>query len=235
MSKNDEATLPTVVPVAPPTNALTWQQTKSHLTRTTILDAAVSVIYDLGYANTTTEAVARRAGVSRGAMLHHFPNRQQLIEATVLHLNEQRLSMFAREESEVQKGAEYSRVEEGIDTLWRQLNTPNFIVFQELKMASRTDSQLAGVLLPALKEFDACMLDATREIFPDLALSESFTRANHLAGLILEGLATARMIDGPEIPVEMMLDWLKRELRRSFGDVLGTVPRSAAESKLGEK
>lgn len=214
--------------------SLTWQQTKSQLTRSTILDAAVSVIYDLGYANTTTEAVARRAGVSRGAMLHHFPNRQQLIEATVLHLNEQRLAMFAREETEVQRGAEYSRVEEGIDTLWRQLNTPNFIVFQELKMASRTDSQLSAVLLPALKEFDSRMLDATRRIFPDLALSESFTRANYLAGLILEGMAMARMIDGPEVPVDMMLDWLKRELRRSFGDVLGTVPRSAAEAKIDE-
>lgn len=214
--------------------SLTWQQTKSQLTRTTILDAAVSVIYDMGYANTTTEAVARRAGVSRGAMLHHFPNRQQLVEATVLHINEQRLAMFAREESEVQRGAEYTRVEEGIDTMWRQLNTPVFIVFQELKVAARTDSQLAAVLVPALKAFDAQWLEATRQVFPDLALSESFSRANFLSKYILEGMAAERTIDGPPPPVDMMLDWLKRELRRSFGDVLGTVPRSSAELKIDD-
>ena len=221
-------------PEAVPPVILTWQQTKSQLTRTTILDAAVSVIYDVGYANTTTEAVARRAGVSRGAMLHHFPNRQQLVEATVLHINEQRLAMFAREEGEVQRGAEYTRVEEGIDTMWRQLNTPVFIVFQELKVAARTDSQLASVLVPALREFDAQWLEATRQVFPDLALSESFSRANFLSKYILEGMASERTIDGPQPPVDMMLDWLKRELRRSFGDVLGTVPRSSAELKIDD-
>ena len=219
-------------PEALNTVSLTWQQTKSQLTRSTILDAAVSVIYDLGYANTTTEAVARRAGVSRGAMLHHFPNRQQLIEATVVHINEQRLAMFSREEGEVQRGAEYTRVEEGIDTMWRQLNTPVFIVFQELKMAARTDSQLASVLIPALKAFDAQWLRATRQVFPDLALSESFSRANFLSKYVLEGMAAERTIDGPQPPIDMMLEWLKRELRRSFGDDLGTVPRAAAEAKM---
>ncbi|MCP5179112.1 MAG: TetR/AcrR family transcriptional regulator [Pseudomonadales bacterium] len=215
-------------------NTLSWQQTKSQLTRNSILDAAVSVIYDLGYANTTTEAVARRAGVSRGAMLHHFPNRQQLIEATVRHLNELRLAMFAREESEVQAGAEYTRVEEGIDAYWRQLNTPTFIVFQELKVAARTDSQLATVLLPALKEFELAWGEASRQIFPDLALSESFTRANYMTRYILEGMAGTLAIEGPEAPVEMMMQWLKRELRRDFSDVLGTVPRDKAERRQKE-
>lgn len=93
----------------------TWQQTKSENTRAAILDAAVECFYELGYANTTTENIARRAGVSRGAMLHHFPTRFELIKAAVEHLNEQRLANFAEEESRIQRGAEQSRIEEGID------------------------------------------------------------------------------------------------------------------------
>ena len=57
----------------------TWQQTKSENTRTAILDATLDCFYELGYGNTTTEKVAKQAGVSRGAMLHHFPSRKTLI------------------------------------------------------------------------------------------------------------------------------------------------------------
>ncbi|MFP6802694.1 MAG: helix-turn-helix domain-containing protein, partial [Pseudomonadales bacterium] len=46
----------------------TWQQTKSENTRAAILEAALACFYDLGYGATTTEKVAKRAGVSRGAM-----------------------------------------------------------------------------------------------------------------------------------------------------------------------
>ena len=208
-----------------PAPAKTWQQTKSELTRTSILDAAVDCFYELGYRSTTTEHVSSKAGVSRGAMLHHFPTRLELIKATVLHLNRKRLEMFVEQESSVQRGAVYSRVEEGIDAYWEQLNTPVFVVFMELKMAARTDRELEKVLLPALDDFQAAWEENTRSIFPDLALSEAFERAACLTLYLLEGMAMARIVDGPKVPVAMMLGWLKRELLRSFQDVLGRVER----------
>ena len=202
-----------------------WQQTKSALTRNAILDAAIDCFYELGYANTTTENVANKAGVSRGAMLHHFPTRFDLIKATVLSLNKRRLDMFQTEEATVQKGATHTRVDEGIDTYWRQLNSPEFIVFQELRVAARTDKELAKVLVPALEDFNRAWYKSVREIFPDLALSEAFSRANYLTQYMLEGMAMSRMLWGPKPPVGKMLAWLKRELRRSYQDVLGTVER----------
>ncbi len=212
------------MPSAPELNK-TWQQTKSELTQTTILDAAVDCFFEYGYRNTTTEHVSNRAGVSRGAMLHHFPTRIELIKATVLHLNNKRLDMFVEGETSVQRGAIYSRVGEGIDAYWEQLNTPVFVVFMELKMAARTDPELEEVLLPALHDFQAAWEENTRNLFPDLALSEAFERAIYLTRYLLEGMALACIVDGPEVPVRKMLDWLKRELRRSFQDVLGRVER----------
>ena len=203
----------------------TWQQTKSEMTRTAILDAAVTCFYELGYANTTTENVARKAGVSRGAMLHHFPTRFDLIKAAVEHLNQQRLAVFAEEEWRIQRGAEHSRIEEGIDAYWRQLNTPVFVVVQELKIAARTDKELDAVLKPALKAYGRAWYEAVRQIFPDLALSEAFLRTTYLTQYLLEGMAAAKIGGGPRVPEELMLDWLKRELRRSYQDVLTTVKR----------
>ena len=57
----------------------TWQQTKSENTRAAILEATLVCFYDLGYGATTTEKVAKRAGVSRGAMLHHFPSSPDIL------------------------------------------------------------------------------------------------------------------------------------------------------------
>lgn len=200
----------------------TWQQTKSEQTRTLILDAAVVCFYELGYASTTTDNIAKQAGVSRGAMLHHFPTRFDLIKAAVLHINQKRLARFSEEETKTQQGAEHSRVEEGIDTYWSELNTPAFVVFHELKVAARTDKELEKVLIPALKEFDQAFYEAVCQIFPDLALSEAFVRGNYLTQYLLEGMAAAKMIDGAPVPDKKMIAWLKRELRRSFQDVLKT-------------
>ncbi len=204
---------------------LTWQQTKSQLTRTAILQAAVDCFYEIGYSKTTTENIAKKAKVSRGAMLHHFPTRFDLIKATVEYLNQLRLEMFAREEFAAQKGAEHTRVEEGIDIYWKQLNTPAFIVFFELKVVARTDTELAAVVEPALRKFEAAWYEAVKDVFPDLALSEAFQRTNYLTQLMLEGMAVERFSGHGKIPETMMINWLKRELRRSYQDVLGTVKR----------
>ncbi len=212
----------------------TWQQRMSGLTRTAILDAAVDCFYDLGYANTSTENIAKTAGISRGAMLHHFPTRFDLIKAAVKHLNQKRLDWCTKEEAEVQGGAKHTRIEEGIDTYWKQLKTPEFVVFHELSVAARTDAELAKVLIPALQEFRQKHVAASRQLFPDLALSEAWECTNYLARFLLEGMAVAKMIEGLGVPEEQMLGWLKRELRRSYQDVLSTVKRSDAATALGQ-
>ncbi len=198
----------------------TWQQTKSERTRTSILDAALDCFYDLGYFNTTTESIAREAGVSRGAMLHHFPTRADLIKAAVEHINQARLDMFTQEELRTQEGAEHTRIEEGIDAYWHQLTTKVFVVFHELKVASRTDRELARVLKPALKAYNRALAKATEQVFPDLAQSEAFGRTTFMTQYLLEGMAITRLFeDETPVPEQMVLDWLKEELRRSYRDV----------------
>lgn len=206
---------------APESTPKTWQQTKSERTRTSILDAAIDCFHELGYFNTTTENIAQRAGVSRGAMLHHFPTRADLIRAAVEHLNQLRLDRFTEEETRIQEGAEHTRVEEGIDAYWRQLNTREFVVFQELRVAARTDRELAAVLNPAMRAYDQAWGEATSQLFPDLAQSEGFARAVFVSRYLLDGLAMARMTTDGEIPEQLVMDWLKEELRRSFSDVRG--------------
>src|SRR6478752_2443633 len=69
-------------------------QARSLATRAALLDAALESLADRGYAATTTIETARRAGVSRGAQLHHFPTKAELLGAAVEHLLERRIAEF---------------------------------------------------------------------------------------------------------------------------------------------
>ena len=56
---------------------------RSAATRSRILDATIRALYELGYGAVTNHIVAELAGVSRGAMMHHFPTRPDLLVATI--------------------------------------------------------------------------------------------------------------------------------------------------------
>jgi AcrR family transcriptional regulator len=59
------------------------QAERTEETRGRILDAAVEVLSTRGYAGLRTAEVATKAGVSRGALTHHFPSRDELLVAVV--------------------------------------------------------------------------------------------------------------------------------------------------------
>ena len=59
----------------------------------------------------------------------------------------------------------------------------------------------------------------------DLALSEAYERGTLLTTYLLEGMAAAKMVQGAPVQDKKVLDWLKRELVRSYQDVLNTVKR----------
>lgn len=54
--------------------------------RNQILDAAHRVVKELGTDALTLDAVAKSAGVSKGGLLYHFPNKEALIQGMIQHL-----------------------------------------------------------------------------------------------------------------------------------------------------
>jgi AcrR family transcriptional regulator len=72
------------------------QAERSGETRRRILDAALVLLGDKGYAGLRTLDVAQAAGVSKGAQTHHFPSKDDLVVAVVEHVF-QRASEQARD------------------------------------------------------------------------------------------------------------------------------------------
>lgn len=61
-------------------NTITPRKKQPALIRSLLLTAAAQLAVNNGFAALTLDAVAHCAGVSKGGLLHHFPNKQILIE-----------------------------------------------------------------------------------------------------------------------------------------------------------
>ncbi len=135
-----------------------WQAEKSQMTRTAILEAAIRCLIQYGYSHTTTPRICEEAGVSRGAMMHHFPSRNEVIAATVLYVQEKRMREFREAIPYLppHEAKELTREDfrEGILGIWKYLNQPSFTAYQELFVAARTDAELAKLMEPMQKRFE---------------------------------------------------------------------------------
>jgi len=70
----------------PETLKPTQQDRRSRSTQAKVIRATITCLDRLGYAETTFARIQERAGVSRGAITHHFPTRQALVAATAMEL-----------------------------------------------------------------------------------------------------------------------------------------------------
>src|ERR1700750_2103734 len=105
-------------------NAAEPKQARAHATRRRLLDAAVEELVEHGYVGLTTPAVARRAGVSRGAQQNYFPHKVTLVAEAVRHLGHMQLVELRERLADVEDGS--ARVRTGLDVLFEQYSGPLF-------------------------------------------------------------------------------------------------------------
>jgi AcrR family transcriptional regulator len=106
-----------------------------------------------GYAGTTTTEIASRAGVSRGAQLHHFPKKDELVVSALEHVFELRLREMSVAVAEPSSGTRAQRMAVLIDTIWPLFKGPTFCAWLELVVASRTDPGLNEAVRAASLRF----------------------------------------------------------------------------------
>ena len=117
------------------------QAERRRITRGKLLDATIDSLIDLGYARTTTVEVGERTGLSRGAQLHHFPSKVDLLVAAIEHLADERSKDFETElEARFAQGDD--PVDAMVDVLWVMFSDPIYWATIELMVAARTDPEL---------------------------------------------------------------------------------------------
>lgn len=158
-----------------------------------MLDATVECLIEFGYSGTTTSAVQQRAGISRGALMHHFGSKTDLLVAAVRHLAEQRGANLVSQAAALADGAD--RTSQAIDLLWETFTGPLFTATLELWAASRTDAELRRALLESERGLRAHLDHVMAELFGARASSEpAFAGAMEMTLQFLRGAALTSIL-----------------------------------------
>lgn len=191
-----------IAPVQPPPPRRT-QAERTAATTTKILDAAAVCLTELGWAGTTTTEVGRRAGVSRGALLHHFPTKHELLTASILHVMARRTEEFRATLATLPVGASLlTRLETAIDVLWGMHQGETADAWLEFLIAARTDDALRPIVAETTARLDRDIEATWAELFPpdpDGELPDAFyTTAPVFLFTLLNGLALHRLSGAPD-------------------------------------
>ena len=186
------------------------QAERTEETRAALIEAAIGVLHDHGYNAATTAAIANEAGVSRGSIIYHFSTRAQLMSEVISFVYEQERHHY---EELARQGFDMSRVEDWPDMLWKVLSRPSGMAVLEILQASRSDPDLAALVIPTQERVEQASVETIMQWIPgDLEQTRVMTR---LFVWTIRGLAMSRVLSRDPDETEQAVH-LFRELVRSF-------------------
>lgn len=192
---------------------------RSARTREKLLLATIDCLYRLGYHETSTSVVLKQAGVSRGAMLHQFPTKADLMLATSEYIRNLRGEAHRRKLHGVTD--DYEHLDKRVDILWGEMKTPSGVARIEIMLGSRSDPLFAARFNELNQELETAHKDrfwmlAERLGVEDRALSDSVVQ---LFAASLRGLAVDALQPGSKKKVDAAVELLKRYHRLLIADL----------------
>ncbi|MBA3328400.1 MAG: TetR/AcrR family transcriptional regulator [Solirubrobacterales bacterium] len=174
-------------PATPTAQPRRTQVQRSATTRAALLDAALECLVEFGYANTTTSRVAERAGLSRGAPLHHFQTRTALVAAAIEHYADRRGEELRGIVERMPEGRD--RTGRSLDLLFELFCSPLFQGAVDLWAAARTDPELQASLAPLERRLARDTVVLYRLLFPAQADRQA------LMDLVLNAIRGVSLLD----------------------------------------
>ena len=201
-----------------------WQETKSQLMRTAILEATYQSFIKHGYANTTTPLIAEMANVSRGAMTHHFKSREDVIFAGVEYLYEKRIAEYESLLIEATKNhnalSQRDLITQVVEALWKHFTAPAYYARLELILSSRTEPKLAALLERLNKDAERSAPIFFKELMPQLGKSERTAElVFDLLFFTLRGMSVSYINHHKRIRIEQTLEHLVDSCLRLISSV----------------
>lgn len=200
------ASLDLVGPALPPRRK---QEDRTREAKEKLLTATIDVFMRSGYSGLTTKEVARTAGLSNGALMHHYANKAELVVAATAAIYDEAIVRGQR----VARSAEAGRKPiEGFiaDCLSVYFDWP-FIAALEAIVAARTDPELMARILPVMDHYRQSTNALWLDVFRDAGLTPKEARlVLNLTLNMIRGMAVNRMWQQDESHYRAYLkDWVK--------------------------
>jgi AcrR family transcriptional regulator len=206
---------------APPPRRRRSQEERSTETREGLVRAAIECLCDFGYRDATTSVIAARAGVSRGALQHHFASRADLVIAVIDSVATElnfRFDLAALAETPLP-----ARVAAVIEHYWQVFDSRMFRAALNVWLAVPGDPVLARRLAARLGDLQEQIVGSWHGLFAELGRSDAeLSAVRRTVMAAVRGYAIARVFGPAEhwsedraVLCDMTLTALRRAKRRS--------------------
>ena len=175
--------------ISRPRKARRSQEQRRAETRRKLLDATIAQLCEVGYAELTVGDVADRAGLTRGAVQHHFGNGDNLCLAVVKDFGEKLQNWSLLDERPATRGIE-DRVSAVIDAYWNSFRDPHFMAVVLVWFGLRNNKAVYDALARSMDAFERKFDQDWQKLFADTGLPQAeIAVARHVILSALRGLA----------------------------------------------
>jgi AcrR family transcriptional regulator len=180
------ASAPRTVPARRGAKKRRTQEERSEATRGQLIEAAVSCLSELGYLEATVAVVAARAGVTRGAVQHHFGSRADLLIAVV-----DDLGLALSRSKDIPSGLPIAeRVSQSVDQTWQLLRSPHFKAVVQIWLAMQSDKKIFAAVKAKVTHIEDELDKKWLRLFSDVRMpTKQVTMVRHVVLATLRGLS----------------------------------------------
>ncbi|MFC6198472.1 TetR/AcrR family transcriptional regulator [Ponticaulis profundi] len=184
--------------------------------REKLIASAISCLYNDGYSAATTLNVQKKAGVSRGALVHHFPTRADLLIAVAKKIIEEQTKFYISELEKI--GDNRERYLQIIAIAWKALKKPSGMALLEILLGCRSDEDLSVRLAPVIRDLTAFQRQGMWYLAKGAGATDraAVQSANDLCLAALRGLSIQLLYDddpdATESSVTLLLHWARKWL-----------------------
>ena len=196
--------------------------------------ATIELLHDRGLARTSTPEIARQAGVSRGALTHHFASREAIISASVADL----LSRTTRDLHRFAEDfmARGGSSEEIVDYIWTMMSDRLFYVTMEYLPEARHNPEFRADLVSVVREFHAGLDAVWTALASRTGADPDHTRIvmNATMCLVRGMIAQTVLRDDPPYFAALLRFW-KTQIRQHFPNVEDHAPQRERRAASGRR
>jgi AcrR family transcriptional regulator len=174
-------------------------------TQERLLEATLALLVERGYAATSTNAVVKRARISRGGLVHHYSSKADLVAAAAVHLIRKR---YAREEASVVGAGAHPTIRERLERVRREYEDW-FPATLEFMVACRTDRALADAFSSAMAPYAKSLTEFKVAAWPEFSHRASPALIQYAIGCFIRGLSLEAIVNSKDLTDEIFQEFVR--------------------------
>jgi AcrR family transcriptional regulator len=168
------------------------QEERSATARAALLNAAITLIGEKGFAHTTMTDVATHAGLTRGAIHHHFQNRVDLVRAMISEVEQRVVESFSAAAPTPDVSIE-QRIDILIDGLGAVTLSPIYLAAMDIWFTSRSDPELRAASLQSVRRYSDHFRQLWQSTFGDEIPEQTISECRRVMVAVSRGLVMSRI------------------------------------------